>query len=372
VARPVAPVRGRRRRGAVLRRLVTWAMVAAITAPLVLAIVVGTRCYGGVLNDHAPGPRGVPGYLRAEAFTYLTYPEWYIVYSADEYARHVRRSPPSAFPFGGAVRQYWGAYAAACDATRGRYPFEAGYHVMLGVIGLSLTAEYGVKALYENTIGRATEWLFTTDTAEDVFAAGYAAEYGTFMHTTPWYQFPFGARLAALWGDVPWWGPHPVRKWERRLALSLELGAKAAYGWVMGIGSQATYGAEDQTPYARMPRIDGRALAQVKGRRLDSDDPVPVVALPRYEAFTPAAVALAERGQRFQDIAGNDDVLVSTLAPAASTPPLVPGARVVARQRVLTTPTRERLAVQVPVLRFHELVAAWRSASLAVEHVYDY
>ena len=96
------------------------------------------------------------------------------------------------------IGQYWGAYGAACDATRGRYPFEMGYHVMLGVIGVSLTAEYGIKAIYENTVGRTTEWLFSTDTPEDVFAAGVAAEYGQFMHTTPWYQFPFADRLGTL------------------------------------------------------------------------------------------------------------------------------------------------------------------------------
>ena len=35
---------------------------------------------------------------RPEDQTYLTLPEWYIVYSADEYAAFVRDQPPSRFP----------------------------------------------------------------------------------------------------------------------------------------------------------------------------------------------------------------------------------------------------------------------------------
>jgi hypothetical protein len=356
-----------------VRRLLTWAGVVALTTPIVIAAFVGTRCYGGTLYaGHATAPPGLRGYLRAEAFTFLTVPEWYIVYSADEYAAFVRRQPPSAFPYLGAIGQYWGAYGAACDATRGRYPFEMGYHVMLGVIGVSLTAEYGFKAIYENTVGRATEWLFSTDTPEDVFAAGVAAEYGKFMHTTPWYQFPFADRLETLWRKVPWWGPRAVRKWERRLAISAELGVKAAYGWLMGLGSQAAYGAEDLTTYGRILRVDARALAAAGSKLIPSKDPLPVVALPRYEAFTPAALALLDRGLRFQDIAGNDDVVVGLRAPDPGEVPLVSGASVVARQRLLTTAGRARVTVLVPVTRLREALVAWRGRGLTVEHIYDY
>ncbi len=266
--------RGPSRLRRALRRVVTIALVVAITVPVVIAAFVGTRCYGGQLYaGHAPGPPGLARYLRAEAFTFLTLPEWYIVFSTDEYAQFIRRSPPSAFPYLAAIGQYWGAYGAACDATRGRYPFEFGYHVMLGVIGVSLTAEYGVKAVYENTVGRLTEWLFSTDTPEDVFAAAVATEYGRFMHTTPWYQFPFADRLRDLWSDVPWWGPRAVRKWERRMALSLELGVKAGYGAVMGMGSQAAYGAEDLTTYGRILSVNQAAVRAAGGRIVPSRIP---------------------------------------------------------------------------------------------------
>ena len=77
---------------------------------------------------------------------------------------------------------------------QGGYPFSTGNHLMLGIIGSSFSIEYALKGLYENTVGRATEWIAGHDTPEDAFARRTAAEYGTFMHTVPWYEFPFASR----------------------------------------------------------------------------------------------------------------------------------------------------------------------------------
>lgn len=125
-----------------------------------------------------------------------------------------------------------------CAVTKREFPFNAGAHVMLAVIGTSFTVENGLKGLYETTIGRLSEWTGTTNTPEDAFAQRVALEYGRFMHTVPWYEFPFAARLKTLWKETPTRGPHFVRKWERRFALTAEYGAKAAYGWVICAGER--------------------------------------------------------------------------------------------------------------------------------------
>src|SRR3954453_286172 len=41
----------------------------------------------------------IPGYQRPEESTYLTYPEWAIVYAAREYAGFVDKNQPSGFPY---------------------------------------------------------------------------------------------------------------------------------------------------------------------------------------------------------------------------------------------------------------------------------
>src|SRR5687768_18048188 len=82
---------------------------------------VGIKCYSSVPATRPPAvppPEGIAGYARAESFTYLTLPEWFIVYSADEYASFVATRPPSAFPYVGSARQYWRYYGAPPARSR--------------------------------------------------------------------------------------------------------------------------------------------------------------------------------------------------------------------------------------------------------------
>ena len=117
---------------------------------------IGVKCYSSAPATRAPAvapPDGIAGYTRAEAFTYLTLPEWFIVYSTDEYAAFIATRRPSTFPYLGSVRQYWGFYSSACAETKRKHPFETGYHVMLGVIGASFTIESSIRFVYEHTVG---------------------------------------------------------------------------------------------------------------------------------------------------------------------------------------------------------------------------
>jgi hypothetical protein len=356
-----------------LKRVATLVAVALVVSIVGITAFIGTRCYGSApAASPAAPPPGVDGYHRSEAFTFLTLPEWFIVFSADEYASFVRRQSPSEFPFLRSAAQYWTYYGAVCDATHDSYAFETGYHVMLGVIGLSQTAEYALKALYEGSIGRLSSWLFTHDTAEDRFAASLAAEYGAFMHETPWYRFPFIARLRTLWAEVPLLGPHPGRKWERRVALTAELAFKGSYGWVMGLGSQAAYGAEDLTTYARVTGGSSAAVQAAGGRILSGGEGGAVVALPRYERFTPAALRLLDGGARFSDVAGNDEILVTVLAGAEVVFDSIPGASVVARKPLPTDTSRNRVALRVAVTELGDAVRRLTGLGASMEHLYDY
>ena len=62
---------------------------------------IGVKCYSSAPASRPPAvppPDGIAGYARPEAFTYLTLPEWFIVYSTDEYARLHRDAAPERFP----------------------------------------------------------------------------------------------------------------------------------------------------------------------------------------------------------------------------------------------------------------------------------
>ena len=372
---PPSNQRTRRFGWGIVRRLVGGFVAAVFIMAVASAIFIGIRCYPGSAEQPraaAAPPADLPGYRRAEAFTYLTLPEWFIVYSADDYARFVESSSPTQFPYARSAAQYWQFYSSACTVTRKAYPFEWGYHMMLGVIGSSFTLEYGLKAVYENTVGRATGW-FGHDTPEDAFAAKTAAEYGAFMHTVPWYEFSFGSHLRRLWTDVPVFGPRPVRKLERRFALTLEYGVKAVYGAVIGLATRSAYGPEDLKIFARVDRTDDGLFrdAKVETVRRTAQGSY-VVRLPRYEAFTRAALTLVDAGVRFLDVAGNERMLMTVVVPASFVERDVRGGEVIASRLLPTDGRRKRLALRVPVARLHEIVPSLRAAGATIEHLYDY
>jgi hypothetical protein len=358
-------------------RLAKAVVLAVVLAAIWSAGFIALKCYGGSVSqraDDAPLERGdgLPeGYRREEASTYLTLPEWYIVYNADEYARALTTRPPSAFPYVGSIAQYWRYYGSACSATRGHYPFSGGNHLMLAVIGSSFSIEYALKGFYENTVGRLTEWVSGHDTPEDAFARATATEYGTFMHTVPWYDFPFAQKLKALWTTTPATGPQMVRKWERRVALTAEYGVKAVYGWSIGGGSHAAYGQEALTIYARVRNASADVFAGGAVKKVGDIGGDAIVVIPRYEAFTGHALRMIAQGVRFVDVAGNDEILVTVLAPAgwnvpdASTP-------VVLDDRILTDVTMRRVGVKVPVPALHTFVSRVQTSGARVEHLYDY
>jgi hypothetical protein len=309
---------------------------------------------------------------RTEESTYLTYPEWYIVYSAREYAGWLRAGRPSGFPYFRSIGQYWCGYRAVYGLTAERYPFSVGNHLMLGVIGVSFSAEYALKGLYEGTIGRATEGLAGgAPTEEDRFAERVAADYAAFLDHTPWYAFPFAERAVALWREVPAGGPSPVRKWERRLALTVDLGGRAAYGWLIGLASASVYEPEgEQTLVLAEPALAGagepraRSLGTVEGGR-------ELLALPRYAQFTDVCLALLRRGLRPIAIAGNRTMLLTAIAPRGWRYDLPEGAAVF-EQEILTDPGHKRVAIDAPVAALPGIVAALDQRGVRVEHLYDY
>lgn len=362
--------------GRVIRRAATLAGLLALLLILFPLLFIVTQCVGGgggAREREIPAVAvGVPGYVRPGAATYLTLPEWYIVYSTEEYAAAIERGAPSRFPYWGAIGQFWRHYRSVCVVTRERYPFDGGVHLMLGVIGMSFSVENALKGGYEKTVGRASEWLGGHDTPEDVFAARTAREYGRFMHTVPWYEFPFAARLEALWKETPGWGPHMVRKWERRWALSAEYGLKAVYGALIRRATRGVYGAEDLEIHVWAEHVPDRVFADGRVKKVKTvDRGTYVLGLPRYEAFTEIVPALARQGVRFRDIAGNDEIFLTARTRRGLDASLAAG-RVVLAEPILTDPGSQRIGVAAPVAALPAILAGLERSGATLEHLYDY
>lgn len=95
------------------------------------------------------------GWARAEERTFLTLPEWDIVYAADELSSFQSRQLPGRFPYFTAVRQFWSMQAAMRRATEGDYPPNRRYRLMIAVIGARFTVDCALKSLHVGTAARA-------------------------------------------------------------------------------------------------------------------------------------------------------------------------------------------------------------------------
>ncbi len=206
-------------------------------------------------------------------------------------------------------------------------------------------------------------------TAEDEFVEKYQRDYAAFMHSRPWFEFSFAKRLSGLWKAH---GPKDstiVRRAERRLAYTGELGFKTAYGWLIGLGSTSTYEAEAETIRV-WARKSTATLPRVLARE-DLGGDSELLTLPRYEPFTAAMMSLASQGVRVVEIAGNKRILLTVIAPADWTDAKSRAERLV-EWPILTQPDKKRVALVVDVANLHEVLPSFAAEQVAIDHLYDF
>lgn len=310
-------------------------------------------------------------WVRPEDQTFLTLPEWMIVYSADELGPFLAEHPPSAFPWFTAIGQFWHAYRDVWSATDARYPFNGRYHLMIGIIGVSYSVEYGVKGIYENTVG----WLFEqlsdgTITPEERFYAQLTTDYGAFVHHTPWFRFDFAGPRAQL-SDVGADAPMTLRRWERWFVVWTELAVKSAYAQLLGGGRDAVYAPEATTLEVWLDPGDVD-LAAIDGVEVIEDlgGGHVLARLPRYEPFTDAVEALTDAGVDLVRIAGGDILLVQVQTPPGWDPS--PYGDPLRTWPLLGVPDRQRVAMVVPVDRLDEVLPALKTEPVVLERLYDF
>ncbi|HEY0338460.1 MAG TPA: hypothetical protein VGC70_14045 [Burkholderiales bacterium] len=314
-----------------------------------------------------------PEHRRGTEQTFLTFPEWFLVHSPAEYAAYVHDHVPTQFPFTGHIRQFWQSYRSVYDATAD-YPFNAGYHVMIMVIGVSTTIEYALRAAYETLIGRLSATAQTHGMSEeDRFGARVAQDYVDFIRVLPWYEFDFKERLLRLWRETSLWGPDALRKWERKYALTTEYGAKAIYGWLIKKATKAGYDAPLPVTAIVMDRLPllPADLPDLKVLKT-FDDGSALITVPRYEAFMSYATVLARQGSGFIEIAGNRSIiLLSALVPRNWEPAPQLG-ELLFTQTILTRPAQKRVALVVPVASLAATLNNLDKPGVQLEHIYDY
>ncbi|WBH15027.1 hypothetical protein [Sphingomonas radiodurans] len=340
--------------------------IAATTILLPIA-AIETGCRAAA-TPPAPVASVVPSALRRpEARTWLTYPEWHIVYSAESLGRHLAAGrPPSAYDYGADVAGFWRSYCAINRIAAER-PGTGEAKLMIYTIGISFTAEMAIKAAWENIVGRISETLGGWASPEDRYAARIQQRYAGFMHEIPWYRFGFGEALGGLWATQGDWSL--VRRPERRVALSAEYGVKAIYAKALGAATGASLAPDALTlrmvvraRAATLRTIDPRLkpLRQLPGGAT-------LVEAPRYAQFTDLITKLGARGIAIDDIAGNHTIFLTIRAPEALRPPAATLAMPLGDR-----PGWWRYGVTLPVGNLTRWIATARARGAQLEHVYDY
>jgi hypothetical protein len=333
---------------------------------------VETQCIGKLPKSvSAYQPILPPEHRRNLADTYLTYPEWSIVHAYEDFAGVVKQKSESQFRYLESIRGVWNNLCEVAAIADSKGTITTDIKATLYIIGISFAGEMGVKGAYESTIGWLTEWIRGPQrTAEDEFALKVAEDYAKFLQQTPWYEFPFGATLGKFWSEVPLSGGNYIRKIERRIALSMEYGVKAVYAKLIAQAAALAPAALTIRSVIALEDNDVAAVGNIKLIEKRADGSA-VIETPRYRAFTNILRALADRGRNFTEIAGNDEIFVTLLAPQAFA--LKAGtAKQLFSVPVQPRPGWTRRGVSLPVKELAAFMRDMKAQRVEFEHVYDY
>ncbi|WGW04694.1 hypothetical protein [Tropicibacter oceani] len=344
----------------ILKRLllVVAVLVLGLLAPVAYT---ETMCRGtAVARPYAP--LIAPEFQRPESRTLMTYPEWDIVHAYEDYARVIATGDPHDYGFLRGIGGFWTSLCALSRTAPAHGEIDGETRQMVYVIGVSFTAEFLLKAAYEETLGRLFAALRGPERAPlDALSARQAAQYAAFLQQVPWYKWQFREDAQDLRAAATM----ALRDRERGLALGLEYGAKAAYA---GIIEQAVaqVGADELTLRMIVTGASPDQIAGFKGVTVLRQHPAGTeIEVPRYRALTHLLVAFAKAGMAFVEIAGNDDILFTALSDA----PQAPGA-IFSRARQGAGDFRHLIVV--PVAELADRLRQLDALGLRLEHVHDY
>ena len=284
--------------------------------------------------------------------TFLTFPEWYLVFSPEEQANYFKQHTASTFPFMSHTAQIWESYTIVNNQIKDNFPTNTGYHFMIWVIGSSASVEYSIKAWYETIIGRITE-TYKVKTEEDKFNAKFTQDYVDFIKDSPWYEFDFKSRLKSLWTSASFFGNNFLRKIERKYILTSELAVKYVYAKLIGLGTKTVY---DEALPTTAVVLENNSLQS----------------LPRYDKFANAITALAKNGHSFKEVAGNNSAILLTVLIPNSDKINFENTQIVFTQPIASNLTMKRIALAIPVTQLGKLLKQLDNGKIQIEHIFDY
>lgn len=313
----------------------------------------------------------IKGYYRDEGQSFLTVPEWYLVFNPKEYADFLEAgNNPSDFPYYASIDEYWALYDRSLKLVSAAYPENEEYNTMLEVIGVSITLEYTAKMLYEKTVGRIFSW-FSNGTPSDEEKTIIQAQraYSDFIYDKAWYEFEFMPWVKKVWSISNTAESNWFRKMERTLFFSLEFTFKAAYARLIEWGAKSNY-AEPVTEIYMLVSATDSLQATPHLKIVQEDGEKKLISITRWGAFTNTILELAGNGMEVLEIGGNDEILVSVLVD--NNQQSVFKDELLYESRVVTQTDRKRQVYLLNVNRLLPFVQEGKQKDVEVEHIFDY
>jgi hypothetical protein len=362
-----------------LRRILAAVAVLIVLAVLVpLAYIEGScRPATTVPASFAPA-RALPsidetGYRRKEANTYFTFPEWYIVYSFEDFGRFLDRGSESGFGYISHILGFWRSFCTINRAVPATGESRFDVKSMIYVIGVSYSAEYAIKGFYENIIGRVTEWIRgPARTPQDDYARKVLQDYAGFLYTIPWYKYPFGDKLHGLMAiSAP--TPSSIRTWERDFVLGAEYFVKIGYAWLIQKALDAGSDDEPRDIMLVVATLPADVLAKelrIKPVRALTPE-WQLVQTPRYKDLTEIILGLLDQGRGLVEIAGNHEILITVIAPKAAKLDLKETTELFSLD-LDARPGFRRAGLRARIDRLVDINRDLKARGASIEHFYDY
>jgi hypothetical protein len=313
------------------------------------------------------------GYRRNQANTFFTFPEWYIVYSFEDFGRFLDSSSESRFGYLSHILGFWRSFCTINRAVPESGESRVDVKTMIYVIGVSYSAEYAIKGIYENTVGRATEWIRgPARTPQDDYGRKVLQDYAAFLYTTPWYKFPFGEKLDGLMAiSAP--TPSPIRSWERDFALGAEYFVKIGYAWLIQKALDASSDNEPRDIMLVVATLPPEVLAKeprIKPVRKLTPE-WQLVRTPRYKDLTEIVQSLLDQGVAIAEIAGNREIFITVIAPKSAGLDVKDTAELFSLD-LDARPGFRRAGLRARIDRLVEINRELKARGAVIEHFYDY
>ena len=354
-----------------MRRFLKWLLrlglvAVVLTAGLLLPVAYNELVCIPQAKPETYEPILPPEHRRDESRTLMTYPEWHIVHAYDDYAQVISAGDPHEFRYMQAIGGFWSSLCALSHESAEHGGFTSESKQTIYVIGVSFTAELLAKASYEETLGRLAAWWRGPErTPLDDLSADQARSYAHFLQQVPWYKWDFDGDREDLATNAT----DSLRDRERRFALGVEYGAKAAYARVIE-DAVAQVGADELTLRMIVDGISEDALRTMG--TVEVIGPVKgglEIETPRYRELTHILQQMAEAGAEFVEIAGNDEIMFTALSQAEEV-----GGAIHSFARQGYGDSRHLIKVNVTDLaeKLRQMQAATGVDRLRLEHIHDY